>query len=144
MLHRLIFKQSLNKRKWKEAALKLELFVHRKLPSSGVMVARDTGGASRVWRDSSDVFFVVPKNGISLDRSILFCGSVTMASLVDYKACDYRAFIFVFHNEHGLMLLHCTRKKKKPPHWQLPGGHVDEPEFLQAGKAQKKNEQTSM
>ena len=26
-------------------------------------------------------------------------------------------------------MLHCTRKKKKPPHYQLPGGHVDREEF---------------
>jgi 8-oxo-dGTP pyrophosphatase MutT (NUDIX family) len=29
------------------------------------------------------------------------------------------------------LLLHCTRKKKKPPHYQLPGGHVDKYEFEQ-------------
>ena len=54
--------------------------------------------------------------------------------LVDYNTTDYRGFIFVLHENHGLMLLHCTRKKNKPPHWQLPGGHVDEHEFLEAGK----------
>jgi hypothetical protein len=32
------------------------------------------------------------------------------------------------------MLLHCPRKKKMGPHFQLPGGHVDEHEFLAAGK----------
>lgn len=54
--------------------------------------------------------------------------------LVDYKKKDYRGFIFVVHDEHGMMLLRCTRKKSKPPHWQLPGGHVDEEEFVSAGK----------
>jgi 8-oxo-dGTP pyrophosphatase MutT (NUDIX family) len=54
--------------------------------------------------------------------------------LVDYKDSDYRGFIFVVHENHGLMLLHCTRKRKKGPHHQLPGGHIDEPEFLAAAR----------
>jgi len=54
--------------------------------------------------------------------------------LVDYKTQDYRGFIFVVHEEHGMVLLKCTRKKSKGPHFQVPGGHVDEPEFLEAGK----------
>jgi 8-oxo-dGTP pyrophosphatase MutT (NUDIX family) len=33
-----------------------------------------------------------------------------------------------------MMLLYCTRKKQKGPHYQLCGGHIDEPEFLEAGK----------
>lgn len=28
-----------------------------------------------------------------------------------------------------MLLLHCTRKQKKGPHYQLPGGHVDDFEF---------------
>jgi len=31
-------------------------------------------------------------------------------------------------------MLHCTRKKKKGPHHQLPGGHIDESEFLMAAE----------
>lgn len=54
--------------------------------------------------------------------------------LVDYKKTDYKGFLFVVHDDHGLMLLRCTRKKSKGPHWQVPGGHVDEPEFIEAGK----------
>jgi 8-oxo-dGTP pyrophosphatase MutT (NUDIX family) len=53
--------------------------------------------------------------------------------LVDYRNIDYRGFLFVVHDIHGLMLLRCTRKKSKGPHWQVPGGHVDEAEFLAAG-----------
>jgi 8-oxo-dGTP pyrophosphatase MutT (NUDIX family) len=53
--------------------------------------------------------------------------------LVDYQNVDYRGFLFVVHDIHGLMLLRCTRKKNKGPHWQVPGGHIDEPEFLAAG-----------
>jgi 8-oxo-dGTP pyrophosphatase MutT (NUDIX family) len=53
---------------------------------------------------------------------------------VDYKKADYRGFVFVVHEQHGLLLLHCTRKSNKGPHFQLPGGHVDEPEFLQAAR----------
>jgi 8-oxo-dGTP pyrophosphatase MutT (NUDIX family) len=54
--------------------------------------------------------------------------------LVDYANKDYRGFIFVVHETLGLMLLHCTRKESKGPHWQLPGGHIDDHEFLQAGQ----------
>lgn len=50
---------------------------------------------------------------------------------------DYRAFVFVIHNDFGLLLLHCTRKRKKGPHFQIPGGHVDEAEFIAAGKSNK-------
>jgi 8-oxo-dGTP pyrophosphatase MutT (NUDIX family) len=32
------------------------------------------------------------------------------------------------------MLLFCSRKKKKGPHYQLAGGHVDETEFLEAAQ----------
>jgi 8-oxo-dGTP pyrophosphatase MutT (NUDIX family) len=53
---------------------------------------------------------------------------------VDHKSVDYRAFVFAVHAQHGLLLLHCTRKAKKGPHFQLPGGHVDEPEFLTAAR----------
>jgi hypothetical protein len=52
----------------------------------------------------------------------------------DYKNVDYRGFIFVVHEQHGLLLLHCTRKPKKGPHYQLPGGHVDNVEFEDAGR----------
>lgn len=55
-------------------------------------------------------------------------------SIPDYKNIDYRGFIFVVHDQHGLLLLHCTRKPKKGPHYQLPGGHVDNFEFEDAGK----------
>jgi hypothetical protein len=54
--------------------------------------------------------------------------------LVDYKANDFRGFIFVVHSSYGLMLLQCTRKKNKPLHWQLPGGHIDDPEFEEAAR----------
>ena len=57
-----------------------------------------------------------------------------MTSSIDYRNIDYRGFIFVVHESHGLMLLHCTRKKKKGPHFQLPGGHIDDFEFVAAAK----------
>ena len=56
------------------------------------------------------------------------------AGSIDYRNVDYRGFIFVVHEAHGLMLLHCTRKKKKGPHFQLPGGHIDDFEFEAAGE----------
>jgi hypothetical protein len=55
--------------------------------------------------------------------------------LVDFKNDDYRGFCFCIHPTFGLMMLHCTRKKNKGPHYQLAGGHVDEPEFAAAGKS---------
>ena len=52
--------------------------------------------------------------------------------LVDYKSEDWRGFIFVVHETLGLLLLYCTRKKNKGPHYQAPGGHVDDIEFIKA------------
>jgi 8-oxo-dGTP pyrophosphatase MutT (NUDIX family) len=45
------------------------------------------------------------------------------------QGVDYRAFGLLIHKKYGAILLHCTRKKKKPSHYQLPGGHVDAYEF---------------
>ena len=59
-------------------------------------------------------------------------------NIPDYKNIDYRGFVFLVHESHGLVLLHCTRKAKKGPHYQLPGGHVDNFEFEQAGKCLNK------
>jgi 8-oxo-dGTP pyrophosphatase MutT (NUDIX family) len=51
---------------------------------------------------------------------------------VDFSKCDYRAFCLLIHSGLGAaVLLHCTRKKKKAPHYQLPGGHIDGAEFKQ-------------
>ncbi|GKZ00116.1 hypothetical protein MPSEU_000965700 [Mayamaea pseudoterrestris] len=58
--------------------------------------------------------------------------NITNNILVDYKSKDYRGFIFVIHETHGLLLLHCTRKLSKGPHFQTPGGHLDEQEFIKA------------
>lgn len=49
----------------------------------------------------------------------------------DFSARDYKAFCLLLHRKHGGLLLHCTRKKKKPPHYQLPGGHIDHDDFRQ-------------
>jgi hypothetical protein len=46
---------------------------------------------------------------------------------------DYRGFIFVLHEEYGLMLLLSTRKEAKGPHFQTPGGHVEDYELIEAG-----------
>lgn len=59
---------------------------------------------------------------------------MTSPSKINFKSEDYRSFVFVIHDNYGLLLLHCTRKKRKPPHWQLPGGHVDDFEFIEAGE----------
>lgn len=50
---------------------------------------------------------------------------------IDILKNDYRAFCLLIHRKQGGILLHCTRKKRKPPHYQLPGGHVDRGEFNQ-------------
>jgi 8-oxo-dGTP pyrophosphatase MutT (NUDIX family) len=47
----------------------------------------------------------------------------------DYSNDDYRAFLFAQHPIHGLLLLYCSRKKKKTPHFQAPGGHIDKEDF---------------
>lgn len=51
-----------------------------------------------------------------------------------FAKADFRSFIFVIHPDHGYLLLHCTRKKNKPNHFQLPGGHVDDVEFEEAAR----------
>ncbi len=55
-------------------------------------------------------------------------------NMPDYHKIDYRGFAFVIHNIHGMLLLHCTRKAKKGPHFQLPGGHIDAYEFQYAAE----------
>lgn len=52
----------------------------------------------------------------------------------DYSKRDYKAFCLLLHRKHGGLLLHCTRKKTKPPHYQLPGGHIDHGDFRQIAK----------
>lgn len=47
----------------------------------------------------------------------------------DYVKGDYKAFVFATHPTYGMLLLYCTRKKTKPPHFQAPGGHVDREDF---------------
>ena len=48
---------------------------------------------------------------------------------VEFQTKDYRAFALLIHQQHGAILLYCTRKAHKGPHYQLPGGHVDLEEF---------------
>jgi hypothetical protein len=43
------------------------------------------------------------------------------------------AFLFLVHRNHGLLLLYTTRKKSKGPHYQVPGGHVDQEDIDTAG-----------
>ena len=67
---------------------------------------------------------------------------------------DYRAFCIVLHPKHGVLLLHCTRKKNNQPHYQLPGGHIDRDEYdlydnnlyqsAQAGAARELFEETGI
>jgi 8-oxo-dGTP pyrophosphatase MutT (NUDIX family) len=46
---------------------------------------------------------------------------------------DYRGFCLLIHPTLGLMMLQCSKQKegKPSPHFQLPGGHVDDWEFDQ-------------
>jgi len=55
--------------------------------------------------------------------------SIMAASYQDYMKEEYRAFLFATHPTHGMLLLHCSQKKNKPPHFQTPGGHVDKEDF---------------
>ena len=52
----------------------------------------------------------------------------------DAAGADFKGFCMIVHPIHGLLLLHCTRKKDKGPHYQLPGGHVDKEDFDAIGK----------
>mmetsp|Transcript_27144 Transcript_27144/g.40077 ORF Transcript_27144/g.40077 Transcript_27144/m.40077 type:complete len:216 (-) Transcript_27144:615-1262(-) len=54
----------------------------------------------------------------------------TIVNVDELLKSNYRAFLFVVHRSYGTLLLHCTRKAKKGPHYQLPGGHVDETDFF--------------
>jgi len=50
--------------------------------------------------------------------------TMTMAvSSQDNTENDYRAFLFATHPTYGMLLLHCTRKEEKPPHFQAPGSN---------------------
>jgi len=69
---------------------------------------------------------------VSNQHSIAFDSDVR----IDVSSKDYRAFCLLIHREQGALLLHCTRKKKKPPHYQLPGGHIDVDEFQQVAGCQ--------
>ena len=82
----------------------------------------------QVLRYFSPTYVHTPNNLIKHEES-----SPTIMSwgYKDYIKDDYRAFIFATHPKYGLLLLYCDRKKKKPPHFQAPGGHVDEANFLQ-------------
>ena len=61
----------------------------------------------------------------------------------NYTNDDYRAFLFAQHPTHGLLLLYCSRKKKKSPHFQAPGGHVDQEDF-DAALARLQNDSSSV
>ena len=105
------------------------------------VVPKDSKACSRVSSietDSShegalklDLISCVPSAG-STDKPVAKSPGAKVE--VDYKNADYRGFVFVVHKTYGLMLLYCTRKKKKGPHFQLPGGHIDEPEFFAAAE----------
>lgn len=64
--------------------------------------------------------------------------------LIDTQKHKYRAFVFVVHQTHGLLLLHCTRKASKGPHFQLPGGHVDDADFWEAARQQSQDAQLQL
>ena len=54
--------------------------------------------------------------------------SLAQESLVDTSA-DYRAFLFAIHPDHGLLLLKSREKHKKGSYWEVPGGHLDDPDY---------------
>ena len=59
---------------------------------------------------------------------------MTTTSYEEYVKKDYRAFLFAIHPAHGMLLLYCTCKKKKGPHYQCPGGHVDREDYAIASR----------
>jgi 8-oxo-dGTP pyrophosphatase MutT (NUDIX family) len=85
--------------------------------------------------DKYDELQITIPHGRGLDHILAVSNNYTLQFdprvTVDFSNIDYRAFCLLLHKEHGAILLHCTRKKKKPPHFQLPGGHVDDVEFKQ-------------
>jgi hypothetical protein len=51
-----------------------------------------------------------------------------------FQGVDYRGFVFVLHKEYGLMVLLSTHKKKsKGPHFQTPGGNIEDSDLIEAG-----------
>jgi len=54
---------------------------------------------------------------------------------IDFSKERARAFCLLIHKKEGAVLLHCTKKRRKPPHYQLPGGNVDGYEFKQVSKS---------
>jgi hypothetical protein len=96
--------------------------------------ARDTAPDDSTSNNMSGV----RDNTAAVEAATVAASSQRNKVLVDYQNGEYKGFVFVIHQQYGLMLLYCTRKKKKPPHWQLCGGKLDEPEFIKAGKSRKK------
>lgn len=88
--------------------------------------------------DSSSVLlspFRLASRWQSTGRNDVAPSPASTESPVATAGTDYRAFLVAVHEKHGILLLHCTRKKSKGPHWQLPGGHVDDFEFNEAGES---------
>jgi len=50
-----------------------------------------------------------------------------------------RAFLFLVHQYHGLLLLYTARKKSKGPHYQVPGGHAEQEDYDRAASINSKN-----
>ena len=90
----------------------------------GAIVETKTDGTLQTASDPRAARLVLPLE-ISQRYSLKFSSQ----SRFDISSRDYRAFCLLIHRKHGALLLHCTRKKKKPPHYQLPGGHVDDADF---------------
>ena len=87
------------------------------ITQNGILKTTDTPRAVRL---------VLPLE-ISHRYSLMFDSQVRY----DFSKRDFRAFCLLIHRKHGGLLLHCTRKKKKPPHYQLPGGNIDEGDLRQ-------------
>lgn len=101
-------------------------FLRAFIPSSRKAITHDTGCD---WDDPREISSSSVVSGITAGHDDYD------KTNMNFSSADYRGFVFAIHPDHGTLLLHCTRKKKKPHHFQLPGGHIDAFEFEAAAKA---------
>lgn len=110
-------------------------FEEKKKPTAFIRSAEDKAPVAGSNNSQAHVDSSVMPPCTTLDHPIKVSRQYTLSFdsqvRIDFSKNDYRAFCLLIHKELGAVLLHCTRKKRKPPHYQLPGGHVDGYEFKQ-------------
>ena len=61
--------------------------------------------------------------------------TATQHSIPCYFAFTFILLFVPVHETHGLALLYCTRTDEHAPHYQLPGGIIDETDFMNAARS---------